>query len=119
MSSSLIKKNLLIVIILFVSSSIYAEFFILECSKVNDWTDKRDIVYSLQIGTGSKQVIQVFKTRQLKMQLKETASHYEIGQYTDATEKDLIPLLKVNKATLMVDYSNKTKKSETIFCRKT
>ena len=55
---------------------------------------------------------------QLKMQLKETTSHYEIGQYTDATEKDLIPLLKVNKATLMVDYSNKTKKPETIFCRK-
>jgi hypothetical protein len=53
------------------------------------------------------------------MQLKETTSHYEIGQYTDATEKDLIPLLKVNKATLMVDYFNKTKKSETIFCRKT
>ena len=116
MSSSLIKKNLLIVIILFVSSSIYAEFLILECSKVNDWTDKRDIVYSLQIGTGSKQVIQVFKTRQLKMQLKETTSHYEIGQYTDATENELIPLLKVNKSTLIVDYSNKAKEQGIIYC---
>jgi len=119
LNSFSIKKNLLIAAVLFVSSSIYAEFFILECSKVEDWTDKRDIVYSLQIGTGSKQVIQVFKKSQLKMQLKETISHYEIGQYTDASETDLIPLLKVNKESLVVDYSNNREVEGLIFCRKT
>ena len=43
------------------------------------------------------------------MQLKETDSHYEIGQYIDASESELIPLLKVNKVSLIVDYSNKGK----------
>jgi len=53
------------------------------------------------------------------MQLKETDSHYEIGQYIDASESKLIPLLKVNKASLIVDYSNEGKEDEIIYCKKT
>ena len=53
------------------------------------------------------------------MQLKETGSHFEIGQYIDASESELIPLLKINKASLIVDYSNKGKEDEVIYCKKT
>ena len=77
------------------------------------------MVYTLQIGTGSKKVVQLFKRSQLQMQLKETDSHYEIGQYIDASESKLIPLLKVNKASLIVDYSNEGKEDEIIYCKKT
>ena len=77
------------------------------------------MLYTLQIGTGSKKVIQLFKRSQLQMQLKETDSHYEIGQYIDASESELIPLLKVNKVSLIVDYSNKGVKDEVIYCKKT
>jgi hypothetical protein len=76
------------------------------------------VLYTLQIGTGSKKVVQLFKRNQLQMQLKETDSHYEIGQYTDASESNLIPLLKVNKSTLIVDYSNKEEEQEIIYCRR-
>jgi hypothetical protein len=112
-------KYFLLLLSLFSTTKIYSEFIILDCSEINNWTDKRDVLYSLQIGTGSKKVIQVFKNNQLQMQLKETASHYEIGQYSDATETELIPLLKVNKETLVVDYSNKTKESSVVYCRRT
>ena len=114
-----LMKYFFIFLGIFTTTNAYSEFIILDCSKMNDWTDKRDVLYSLQIGTGSKKVIQVFKKNQLQMQLKETESHYEIGQYSDATETELIPLLKVNKQTLVVDYSNKTKESSAIFCRRT
>ena len=112
-------KYFLLLLSLFSNTKIYSEFIILDCSEINNWTDKRDVLYSLQIGTGSKKVIQVFKKNQLQMQLKETASHYEIGQYSDASETELIPLLKVNKKTLVVDYSNKTRESSTVSCRRT
>ena len=53
------------------------------------------------------------------MQLKETDTHYEIGQYIDASESNLIALLKVNKTSLIVDYSNEGKEDEVIYCKKT
>ena len=110
-------KYISLSLIFLLSSKIYSEFIVLDCSKLNNWTDKRDILYTLQIGTGSNKVLQVFKRNQLQMQLKETDSHYEIGQYTDASESKLIPLLKVNKTTLIVDYSNK-EKEQGIYCRR-
>ena len=106
-------------LIYLLSSKIYSEFIVLECSKLNNWTDKRDVLYTLQIGTGSKKVVQLFKRSQLQMQLKETDTHYEIGQYIDASESNHIALLKVNKASLIVDYSNKRKEDEVIYCKKT
>ena len=111
-----LMKYIFLSLIFLLSSKIYSEFIVLDCSKLNNWTDKRDVLYTLQIGTGSKKVVQVFKRSQLQMQLKETESHYEIGQYTDATENELIPLLKVNKSTLIVDYSNKAKEQGIIYC---
>ena len=112
-------KYISLSLIFFLSSKIYSEFIVLECSKLNNWTDKRDVLYTLQIGTDSKKVIQLFKRSQLQMQLKETDSHYEIGQYIDASETELIPLLKINKTSLIVDYSNKESKEEVIYCKKT
>ena len=111
-------KYISLSLIFLLSSKIYSEFIVLECSKLNNWADKRDVLYTLQIGTGSKKVVQLFKRNQLQMQLKETDSHYEIGQYTDASESNLIPLLKVNKSTLIVDYSNKEEEQEIIYCRR-
>ena len=113
-----LMKYISLSLIFLLSSKIYSEFIVLECSKLNDWTDKRDVLYTLQIGTGSKKVLQVFKRSQLQMQLKETDTHYEIGQYIDASESNLIPLLKVNKATLIVNYSNKEKEQGIIYCRR-
>ena len=112
-------KYISLSLIFFLSSKIYSEFIVLECSKLNNWTDKRDVLYTLQIGTGSKKVVQLFKRSQLQMQLKETDSHYEIGQYIDSSETELIPMLKINKMSLVVDYSNKGKKDEVIYCKKT
>ena len=113
-----LTKYISLSLIFLLSPKIYSEFIVLDCSKLNNWTDKRDVLYTLQIGTGSKKVLQVFKRNQLQMQLKETESHYEIGQYTDASKSNLIPLLKVNKATLIVDYSNKEKGQGIIYCRR-
>ena len=113
-----LTKYISLALIFLLPPKIYSEFIVLDCSKLNNWTDKRDVLYTLQIGTGSKKVLQVFKRNQLQMQLKETESHYEIGQYTDASESNLIPLLKVNKATLIVDYSNQKKGQGIIYCRK-
>jgi hypothetical protein len=98
------------------STEVVGDFLILECSKVSNWIDNKDIAFSLQIGTSTKKVLQVFQNRQLQMQLKETVTHFEIGQYTDASETTLIPVLKVNKETLMADYSNL--KKDPIFCKK-
>ena len=114
-----LMKYISLSLIFLLSSKIYSEFIVLECSKLNNWTDKRDVIYTLQIGTGSKKVLQVFKRNQLQMQLKETDTHYEIGQYIDASESNLIALLKVNTASLIVDYSNKGKEDEVIYCKKT
>ena len=114
-----IMKYIPLSLIFLLSPKIYSEFIVLDCSKLNNWTDKRDVLYTLQIGTGSKKVLQVFKRNQLQMQLKETESHYEIGQYIDASESELIPLIKINKVSLIVDYSNKGKEDEVIYCKKT
>jgi len=64
-------KYFLLLLSLFSTTKIYSEFIILDCSEINNWTDKRDVLYSLQIGTGSKKVIQVFKNNQLQMLIKK------------------------------------------------
>jgi len=112
------RKFIYLLFLSLLSGHVYSEFIILECSKTNNWTDERDLLYKLQIGTGSKKVVQVFKRNQLQMQLKETKTHYELGQYTNGSYEELIPLLKVNKETLMVDFSIGSQNDDPIFCKK-
>ena len=68
----------------------------LDCSRALN--DDRGISFSLLIGTTKG--IQVLKKGRLQMDLKQTDTHYELGQYTDAQKEGFIPVLKVNKETL-------------------
>ena len=99
-------KYISLSLIFLLSSKIYSEFIVLECSKLNNWTDKRDVLYTLQIGTGSKKVVQLFKRSQLQMDFKETENYYELGQYTDETRSELIPRLLIDKESLMASKYN-------------
>ena len=100
------KKIIPLAIGMFLSSEILSEFMVLECSSTNDWTDKVNLLYTLQIGTDSKKAIQVFKRSQLQMDFKETENYYELGQYTDETRSELIPRLPIDKESLMASKYN-------------
>mgnify|MGYP001211051336 FL=1 len=99
----MISKLLFLPLLIFASYA-NAEFINLECKTQNENLD-RIASFNLLIGTESKKVTQILKKGQLQMDLLVTDSHYEIGQYTDERKVDLIPVMKVNKHDLKIEYA--------------
>ena len=52
------------------------------------------------------------------MDLKISNKYFEVGQFTDATKEDLIPVMKINRKTLVVEYAKYMQLVEPISCTK-
>ena len=107
-------KYLSIFLTFYFSSVISADLLKLDCSRALN--DDRDISFSLLIGTTKG--IQVLKKGRLQMDLKQTDTHYELGQYTDTQKEGFIPVLKVNKETLNIDFAKYMQLDDPLKCIK-
>ena len=65
-----------------------------------------------------KKTVQILKKGQLKMDLSVREDYFEVGQYTDATQTDLIVVLRINKTTLEIEYAKYMELIEPILCVK-
>lgn len=108
-------KKILMVYFSFISSFLYSEMINLECSTKNS---DRTLSFSLLLGTETEKAIQILKKGQLQMDLKISNKYYEVGQFIDATKEDLIPVMKINRKTLVVEYAKYMQLVEPISCTK-
>ena len=101
------------------SCSATAELLNFKCT-MNDWNNEPKTAFSLTLGLETKRAIQSLKKGNLEMDLLDTDEYYELGQFTDATKtKDrFIPVIKLNKKTLNIDYSKYIDLIEPISCLK-
>jgi len=105
----MIKKIAFILFLVF-SSFIKADLIKFQCFMAgvgDNWGNKPKVLFSLTMGVETKKAIQTLKKGNLEMDLLVTKDHYELGMYTDATKsKDrFIPVMKLNKETLNIDYA--------------
>jgi len=105
----MIKKVTFILFLVF-SSFIKADLIKFQCFMAgvgDNWGNKPKVLFSLTMGVETKKAIQTLKKGNLEMDLLVTKDHYELGMYTDATRsKDrFIPVIKLNKETLNIDYA--------------
>jgi hypothetical protein len=52
------------------------------------------------------------------MDLSVTDKYFDIGQYTDASQQELISVIKVNRDTLEIEYAKYMELVEPILCIK-
>ena len=107
--ADMIKKITFILFLVF-SSFIKADLIKFQCFMAgvgDNWGNKPKVLFSLTMGVETKKAIQTLKKGNLEMDLLVTKDHYELGMYTDATRsKDrFIPVIKLNKETLNIDYA--------------
>jgi len=105
----MIKKIAFILFLVF-SSFIKADLIKFQCFMAgvgDNWGNKPKALFSLTMGVETKKAIQTLKKGNLEMDLLVSKDHYELGMYTDATKsKDrFIPVIKLNKETLNIDYA--------------
>ena len=103
-------KKIAFVLFLVFSSFIKADLIKFQCFMAgvgDNWGNKPKVLFSLTLGVETKKAIQTLKKGNLEMDLLVTKDHYELGMYTDATKsKDrFIPVIKLNKETLNIDYA--------------
>jgi len=104
------NKKITFILLLFLSGFIKADLIKFQCvmdGVGDDWNKKSKVVFSLTMGVETKRAIQTLKKGNLEMDLLVTTDHYELGMYTDEDKsKDkFIPVLKLNKETLNIDYA--------------
>ena len=105
----MIKKIAFIVFLLF-SSFMKADLIKFQCFMAgvgDNWGNKPKVLFSLTMGVETKKAIQTLKKGNLEMDLLVTKAHYELGMYTDATKNEnrFIPVMKLNRETLNIDYA--------------
>ncbi len=112
-------KTIASIIVLFCSCFIRAELVNFKCT-MNDWNNEPKDVFSLTMGIETKRAIQTLKKGNLEMDLLVTEDYYELGQFTDDTKsKDrFIPVIKLNKKTLNIDFAKYMDLVEPIRCLK-
>jgi len=112
------KKIILILFILF-STIVKSELINFQCS-MNDWNNEPKIAFSLTLGVETKRAIQTLKKGNLEMDLLVSEDYYELGQFTDGSKsKDrFIPVIKLNKETLNIDYAKYMDLVKPISCLK-
>ena len=52
------------------------------------------------------------------MDLKVTEKYFEIGQFTEVSKTDIIPIIRINKDTMAVEYAKYMELVEQILCIK-
>ena len=107
--ADMIKKIAFILFLVF-SSFIRADLIKFQCFMAgvgDNWGNKPKVLFSLTLGVETKKAIQTLKKGNLEMDLLVTKDHYELGMYTDETKSQdrFIPVIKLNKETLNIDYA--------------
>ena len=107
--ADMIKKIAFILFLVF-SSFIKADLIKFQCFMAgvgDNWGNKPKVLFSLTLGVETKKAIQTLKKGNLEMDLLVTEDHYELGMYTDETKSQdrFIPVIKLNKETLNIDYA--------------
>ena len=100
----MVRKIIALVLGLLYSSFSFTEFIVMECYRLNDWDDFNELIFTLNIGTESKKAKQITRRGSLTMDFKLTEGLYELGQYTDETKTDSIPVIKIERDSLKVVY---------------
>lgn len=116
------KKITFILFVLF-SGFIKADLIKFQCVMAgvgDNWNIEPKVAFSLTLGVATKKAIQTLRKGNLEMDLLVSKNHYELGMYTDGSKsKDkFIPVLKLNKETLNVDYAKYMDLVEPITCLK-
>ena len=116
------KKITFILFVLF-SGFIKADLIKFQCVMAgvgDNWNIEPKVAFSLTLGVATKKAIQTLRKGNLEMDLLVSKNHYELGMYTDGSKsKDkFIPVLKLNKETLNVDYAKYMDLVEPITCIK-
>jgi hypothetical protein len=70
------------------------------------------------LGTETKKAVQILKKGQLTMDLSIQEEYFEVGQFTDTSQTDLIVVLRINKTTLEIEYAKYMELVEPILCVK-
>ena len=107
--ADMIKKIAFILFLVF-SSFIKADLIKFQCFMAgvgDNWGNKPKVLFYLTLGVETKKAIQTLKKGNLEMDLLVTEDHYELGMYTDETKRKdrFIPVMKLNKVTLNIDYA--------------
>ena len=107
--ADMIKKIAFILFLVF-SSFIRADLIKFQCFMAgvgDNWGNKPKVLFSLTLGIETKKAIQTLKKGNLEMDLLVTKDHYELGMYTDETKNEnrFIPVMKLNRETLNIDYA--------------
>ena len=107
--ADMIKKITFILFLVF-SSFIRADLLKFQCFMAgvgDNWGNKPKVLFSLTLGVETKKAIQTLKKGNLEMDLLVTKDYYELGMYTDETKSQdrFIPVIKLNKETLNIDYA--------------
>ena len=107
--ADMIKKITFILFLVF-SSFIRADLIKFQCFMAgvgDNWGNKPKVLFSLTLGIETKKAIQTLKKGNLEMDLLVTKDYYELGMYTDETKSQdrFIPVIKLNKETLNIDYA--------------
>lgn len=110
----MIKQSILIFLFVF-SMNLKAEMINLECATQNS---DRNVSFNLLLGTETGKAVQILKKGQLSMDLSLTDKYFNIGQYTDASQQELISVIKVNRDTLEIEYAKYIELVEPILCIK-
>ena len=110
-------KSLSLIIIILLSSSLRSEMINLEC-KTQTQNSERTNTFSLLLGTETKKAVQILKKGQLTMDLSIREDYFEVGQFTDASQTDLIVVLRINKSTLEIEDAKYMELIEPILCVK-
>ena len=110
-------KYLSLVLIILISSSLRSEMINLEC-KTQSQNSERINTFSLLLGTETKKAVQILKKGQLTMDLSIQEEYFEVGQFTDSSQTDLIVVLRINKTTLEIEYAKYMELVEPILCVK-
>ena len=113
------NKAIASILVLICSCFIRAELVSFKCT-MNDWNNEPKDVFSLTLGMETQRAIQTLKKGNLEMDLLVSDEYYELGQFTDATKTQdrFIPVIKLNKKTLNIDYAKYMDLVEPISCLK-
>ena len=108
---SLTMKSFLAFSLIFISTFSLTEVINLKCfnegqihGNETNWSYGETRVVQFAMGESSKLAKMVAKGYPLiEFDLKITPSHYLIGQYKTELKKELIPIFKINKTTLILE----------------
>ena len=108
-------RKLFLLLLFTFSSFMNSEMINFECSTQNS---DREFSFKLLLGTATQRAIQTTRRGQIQMDFIVTDEYYELGQFIEENKQEILPIIKINKKTLRVDFAKYMDLVEPILCIK-